>query len=398
MPDLSSRLAGALPAGGFRGTFVGRAHVPGDPGGPSPVLLREDGVFDLSRRLPTLADVLAADDPAKAAHEAAGERLGAVADLLANSAHNHQDATRPYFLAPADLQALKACGVTFVKSMLERVIEDRAKGDPAAAEGVRKAIAGEIGASLRELKPGSPEAARIKQVLQQRGLWSPYLEVGIGPDAEIFTKAQPMAAVGTGALIGVHPQSTWNNPEPEVVLAIAPDGRIAGATLGNDVNLRDVEGRSALLLGRAKDNNGACAIGPWLRLVDDSFGQDDIRRLVVRLRVEGEDGFLLDGASPLSEISRDIADLAGQALGAHNQFPDGLLLFTGTMFAPTEDRDAPGRGFTHHLGDLVEISAPAIGALVNRVGHTDKIPPWRFGARALMANLAARGLLGGVAR
>ncbi|MBM3489207.1 MAG: fumarylacetoacetate hydrolase family protein [Alphaproteobacteria bacterium] len=393
MPDIASILAGGLPGGGFAGSFVGRAFVPGEPGGPSPVLLRDDGVFDLSQRYATLADLLAADDPARAARTSPGRHLDSVADLLANSAHDRRDERRAYLLAPADLQALKACGVTFVRSMLERVIEDRAKGDPAAAEGIRKAIAGELGASLREVAPGSPAALRVKQLLQQRGLWSPYLEVGIGPDAEIFTKAQPMAAVGTGALIGIHPQSTWNNPEPEVVLAIAPDGRIVGATLGNDVNLRDVEGRSALLLGRAKDNNGSCALGPWLRLVDGSFGLDDIRRLVVRLRVEGEDGFVLDGASPLSEISRDIADLAGQALGAHNQYPDGLMLFTGTMFAPTADRDAPGLGFTHHTGDLVAISAPAIGTLVNQVGQTDRIPPWRFGSLALLRNLAARGLL-----
>src|SRR5690606_27366505 len=103
------------------------------------------------------------------------------------------------------------------------------------------------------------------------GVWSQYLEVAIGKDAEIFTKTQPMASVGFGAQIGIHPESHWNNPEPEVVLAVARTGKIRGATLGNDVNLRDYEGRSALLLGEAKDQNASCAIGPFIRLFDETF-------------------------------------------------------------------------------------------------------------------------------
>jgi fumarylacetoacetate (FAA) hydrolase family protein len=277
--------------------------------------------------------------------------------------------------------------------MLERVIEEQARGDPDRAAEVRAAIGDEIGQSLADVVPGSDHAARIKAVLSERGLWSQYLEVGIGPDAEVFTKSQPMAAVGTGAEIGIHPESTWNNPEPEVVLAIAPTGKIVGACLGNDVNLRDFEGRSALLLGKAKDNRASCAVGPFIRLFDHGFNLDHVRAMDISLSVRGVDGFELRGRSSLTEISRDLADLAAYACGPHNQFPDGLLLFTGTLFAPTKDRDAPGRGFTHHLGDLVTIANPLLGSLTNQVNHTDKIPPWTFGIGALMANLAGRGLL-----
>ncbi len=382
-----------LPEGGLAGTFVGRAWIPGTPPGPSPVLVTDDGVFDLAGVRPTLAMLLAEAAPAEAARGGAGRRLGGVEEILANSAYDRRDDGLARFLAPADLQALKACGVTFVRSMLERVIEEQAKGDPGRAAEIRGAIQAELGASLADVVPGSEAAAGVKAVLQERGLWSQYLEVGIGPDAEVFTKAQPLAAVGVGAEIGIHPASAWNNPEPEVVLAIDGTGRIVGATLGNDVNLRDFEGRSALLLGKAKDNRASCAVGPFIRLFDDTFCLDDVRRTELRLKVEGEDGFVLDGASSLAEISRDVADLAAQAIGANNQYPDGLLLFTGTMFAPTEDRDAPGQGFTHHLGDIVTISTPKLGALVNRVNRSDAIPPWEFGLGALMENLALRGLL-----
>ena len=394
MPDVDLTPTRCLPEGGLNGTFVGRAWVPGTVPGPSPVLVRDDGVFDLSAAAPTLAGLLAADDAAALAARSVGERLGDIADILANSHHAARRGDTPYFLAPADLQALKACGVTFVRSMLERVIEEQAKGDPDQAAEIRRLMAEQIGDSLADIAPGSDGAMAVKQVLVEKGLWSPYLEVGIGPDAEVFTKSQPMASVGIGAEIGVHPASTWNNPEPEVVLVIAPDGRVVGATLGNDVNLRDVEGRSSLLLGKAKDNRGSCAVGPFVRLFDDGFTMDDVRRMDIRLTVAGDDGFTVDGVSSLSEISRDPADLAAQAIGPHNQYPDGLLLFTGTMFAPTEDRDGPDQGFTHHLGDVVTISTPKLGALVNRVNHTDRLPPWTFGVGELMRNLARRGLLG----
>ena len=397
MTALSLNAANTLPVDGLTGCFVGRVWLPGGGGGPTPVLVSDDGVFDLSSLSPTLAGLLAMDDPAAAERGAvqsgSGARLGAAGAILANSAHQSQDSGKPYFLAPSDLQALKACGVTFVRSMLERVIEEQAKGDPEQAAEIRGAIGAEMGQSLADVIPGLDEAARIKAVLTERGLWSQYLEVGIGPDAEVFTKAQPMSAVGTGAEIGVHPNSVWSNPEPEVVLAIAPSGRIVGACLGNDVNLRDFEGRSALLLGKAKDNRASCALGPFIRLFDDRFNLDHVRAMEISLSVSGTDGFELQGRSSIAEISRDLADLAAYARGAHNQYPDGLLLFTGTMFAPTEDRDGPGQGFTHHLGDIVTIANPLLGTLTNQVNHTDKIPPWTFGLGALMANLAARGLL-----
>jgi fumarylacetoacetate (FAA) hydrolase family protein len=393
MAELRLAPEAGLPRGGLDGAFLGRAWIPGEAAGPSPVAVRADGVYDVSRLAPTVAMLLELDDLAARLLRADGPRLGSAQELLANSAHDRRDGGKPHFLAPCDLQALKACGVTFVRSMLERVIEEKAKGDPDAAAEIRRAVAAEIGASLRDVTPGSPEAARIKAVLQDRGLWSQYLEVGIGPDAEVFTKAQPMAAVGTGAEIGIRPDSTWNNPEPEIVLAINSRGVIVGAALGNDVNLRDFEGRSALLLGKAKDNRAACAIGPFIRLFDAGYSLDDVRRTEIKLEVAGADGFRMEGASSLAEISRDPADLAAQALGRHNQYPDGLMLFTGTMFAPTEDRGVKDQGFTHKLGDVVTISTPTLGALTNRVNHTDAIAPWSFGTGALMRNLARRGLL-----
>ena len=352
-----------------------------DAGGPSVVALREGRLVDVTRTFPTMTDLLAADDPAAALRAAPGEDLGPL------------DA-RDSLLAPVDLQAVKACGVTFASSMLERVIEEQARGDPAAAEGVRTVLAKEIGADLASIAPGSAEAVRLKEALVARGLWSAYLEVGIGPDAEVFTKAQPMSAVGAGMEIGVRSDSVWNNPEPELVLVIAPSGRIVGATLGNDVNLRDVEGRSALLLGQAKDNNASTALGPFIRLVDAEFGLGDMRNAEIALHVAGEDGFVLEGASSMAEISRDIEDLAAHTAGAAHDYPDGLVLFTGTMFAPIQDRDAPGQGFTHKPGDLVSISSPRFGTLTNRVTTCEEAPRWTFGARALMANLARRGLLG----
>jgi fumarylacetoacetate (FAA) hydrolase family protein len=384
--------AAALPADGCAGTLVGRAWLPGAVPGPSVVAIRDNGVFDLSRVVPTITDLLNADDPVALAH-AAGKRIGDLAPILANSAHDRRASASPHFLAPCDLQALKASGVTFATSLLERVIEEHARGDASKAAAIRRTITDVIGTDLSKIQPGSAAAMRLKTHLIEQGAWSQYLEVGIGPDAEIFTKAPPMSAVGTGSEIGIRADSSWNNPEPELVVAVSARGAIVGATLGNDVNLRDFEGRSALLLGKSKDNNASCAIGPFLRLLDDTLTLDQLRRTTITLRVSGEEGFELTGTSSMAEISRDIADLVGQTIGANHQYPDGLMLFCGTMFAPIQDREHPGQGFTHKLGDTVTIACPELGTLVNRTQHCDRVAPWTFGATALMRNLSARNLL-----
>ena len=381
-----------LPADGYAGALAGRVWRP-DVGGPSVVAVRTGEVFDISAKFPTMRDLCETADPAASLRAAEGERLGALEEILANTAPDERNASKPWLLAPVDLQAIKAAGVTFAVSMIERAIEERARGNPQAAEGIRKDIINIVGDDLHALRPGSREAAALKDALIARGMWSQYLEVGIGPDAEIFSKAQTMAAVGTGMDAGLHPLSNWNNPEPEVVLAIASDGRIVGATLGNDINLRDIEGRSALLLSKAKDNNASCAIGPFLRFFDSSFTLDAVRAMTITLAVIGPDGFRLDGVSHMDRISRDPADLVGEMLGPHHQYPDGAVLFLGTLFAPTKDRDAPGQGFTHHVGDIVTVAAPELGSLVNRMRRCPDCEPWRFAASHLMRNLARRGLL-----
>jgi fumarylacetoacetate (FAA) hydrolase family protein len=382
----------ALPSDGFAGVLIGRIWRPEIPG-PSVVALRADGVFDISAAFPTVSDLCEEADPAAAAHSVPGERVGDFAAILANTPEHRRAPETPWFLAPTDLQALKAAGVTFAVSLLERVIEEQARGAPERAAAVRAEVEAALGGAVAHLKPGSPEAMELKKLLQAKGLWSQYLEVGIGPDAEIFTKAQPTSAVGTGAAIGILPSSSWNNPEPEIVLIFNGRGDIVGATLGNDVNLRDVEGRSALLLSKAKDNNASTAIGPFIRLFDGGFTLDEVRRAEVSLVVEGTDGFRLDGSSAMAKISRDPAELVAATVGAHHQYPDGAALFLGTMFAPVKDRGAPGQGFTHHLGDVVTIASDKLGALVNVVTTADQAPPWTFGARALMRNLARRGLI-----
>jgi fumarylacetoacetate (FAA) hydrolase family protein len=378
-------------AGGAR--LIGRVWRP-EVGGPSVAIVRDGMLLDATRSFPTVADFLDADDPAEAFDRLEGEALGPVEDFVRDPAAMRPGAERPCLLAPCDLQAIKACGVTFARSMIERVIDERTGGDPARAEAIRARIGTLIGGSLRNVRAGSEEADHVREALQREGLWSQYLEVGIGPDAEIFTKAQPMAAVGHGALVGVNRISRWNNPEPEVVLAVSSRGAIRGATLGNDVNLRDVEGRSALLLGKAKDNNASCAIGPFIRLFDPGFQLADVEAAELSMTVSGAaDGFAMTGTSDMAEISRPPAELAGQAIGAAHQYPDGFMLFLGTMFAPTQDRDAAGGGFTHKPGDTVEIATPRLGTLRNTVVFADEAPPWTFGTRALMRNLGERALL-----
>lgn len=370
------------------GTFVGRVWRE-DVQGPSVVVIRNGQVIDItSTVIPTMRDLLEMGDPAAYVAQSVGEPIADISNLL-----NSGSDGRVHLLAPIDLQSVKACGVTFARSMIERVIEERAAGNPELATRIRGRIAAVIGESIRDLKAGSAAAEQVKTALIDEGVWSQYLEVGIGPDAEVFSKAQVLSSVGHGAEVGLHPASKWNNPEPEVVLAVNSQARIVGATLGNDVNLRDIEGRSALLLGKAKDNNASCSIGPLLRLFDETYDLDDVRTAELTLTVEGDDGFLLRGHSSMKEISRDPLDLVAQTIGPHHQYPDGLVLFMGTLFAPTEDRGQFGQGFTHHVGDVVSISNSELGTLRNTVRLSTECPPWVFGTSHLMRNLAERGLL-----
>ena len=389
---LDTHAAFALPDDHERATLVTRIWRP-DRDGPSPAVLRGAELVDIAAAVPTIRDLCEAPSPAALAREAEGEPVGLVAEILANTPREVRDPRRPWLLAPLDLQAIKAAGVTFAVSMLERVIEEKARGAPELAPALRAEIGALVGDDLSRLKPGSEEAMALKELLVAKGMWSQYLEVGIGPDAEIFTKAPSMAAVGHLAEIGVRPDSHWNNPEPEVVVVAASTGAIVGASLGNDVNLRDFEGRSALLLGKAKDNNASAAVGPFLRLFDAHFSLDDVRHAEIALTVEGTDGYRLSGGSSMSRISRDPADLVATTIGPHHRYPDGVALYLGTMFAPVEDRNVKGQGFTHKVGDIVTVASPKLGRLSNRVVPTDQAEPWTFGAAALMRNLAARGLI-----
>ena len=362
------------------GLFLGRIET---AEGPTPVLVKGGVAYDMSRVAPTASQLVAdrAFDPSSDRALGNLEGLGLSADVA------------PRLLSPVDLQCVKAAGVTFAVSAVERVIEERARGDASKAAEVRAMLEGRIGGGIRGLKPGTSEAMALKQALIDEGMWSQYLEVAIGPDAEIFTKSPVLSTVGWGAEIGVRSDSSWNNPEPEIAILADAQGEPVGASLGNDVNLRDFEGRSALLLGKAKDNNASCSLGPFVRLFDASFTMDDVRGAQVDLLIEGEDGYVLKGHSSMREISRDPVDLVAQAMSEHH-YPDGYILFLGTLFAPTQDRDEPGRGFTHKVGDVVSISTPKLGKLVNRVTHSKSAAPWRLGIAGLMRNLAERGLLG----
>ncbi|QEM82050.1 fumarylacetoacetate hydrolase family protein [Halomonas binhaiensis] len=375
---------GILPTDHLHARLAGRIWRD-DARGPVLVCVRDGQVIDISTHCNVMADLLERDDALDLIANADGEVLCDIDTLLTNSQQVPPRA--PYLLAPCDVQAIKACGVTFAVSLLERVIEEQAGGDASRASELREELKHVIGTDLSRITPGSDAAITLKTELQARGAWSQYMEVGIGADAEVFTKAQPFSSVGFGASVGLHPASRWNNPEPEIVLAVDAQGQARGATLGNDVNLRDIEGRSALLLGKAKDNNASCAIGPFIRLFDDHFTLDDVRNAQVSLRIEGQDdGFVLEDSSDMREISRDPLDLVQQTTGTHHQYPDGFMLFLGTMFSPIKDRDGTGEGFTHHLGDRVTIATPKLGALINHVGRSDQLPPWTYGIRAFLAH------------
>lgn len=370
----NSSFAALLPADWRGGRFLGRVQL---PEGPTPILVEGGVAYDMSGVAPTVSQLV----EALPLDASAGRALGPLDELDAP------------WLSPVDLQVIKACGVTFATSTLERVIEERARGDSSKALEIRARIEERVGGSIRSVVPGSVEAEALKELLIADGLWSQYLEVAIGPYAEVFTKAPVLATVGALAEVGVRSDSTWNNPEPEVVLLVDAGGKAVGAMLGNDVNLRDIEGRSALLLGKAKDNNASCSLGPLVRLFDDSFSIDDVRNAEVDLLIEGPEGYRLEGHSSMREISRDPLDLVRQTLSEH-QYPDGFTLFLGTLFAPTQDRDDPGRGFTHKVGDVVTISTPKLGKLVNTVVTSKEAQPWTQGIAAFYANLGARGLLG----
>ncbi len=386
-----------LPQDGFAGTLIGRVWVPTaltqNIAGPSPVWITEKGVLDLTSIAPTCAEVLNNGFSTEKIDFSKLKNLGHYDDIMANTLAAKRDDNIPHFLSPVDIQAIKACGVTFVVSMIERVIEERAAGDVKRADEIRETIKARIGGEISSIKPGSQQSEELKAALKAEGLWSQYLEVGIGPYAEVFTKAQPLSSVGIGADVGILAVSSWNNPEPETVLLVDAKASVVGATLGNDVNLRDIEGRSALLLGKAKDNNASCAIGPFIRLFDRTFTLDHVRNQEVGLTVEGDDGFKLAEASYMKKISRDVLDLVAQTINENHQYPDGIALFTGTLFAPTQDRGGKGMGFTHKIGDIVRIHSEKLGVLQNHVNHCDKAPAWEFGVSALMKNLARRGLL-----
>ena len=390
-------LTNLLPEDHAEAGLVGRVWLPGkenNPGGPSIVRVTGSAVYDLTARIPTISDLINQDNPADVVNSVTGGMfIATFGEIAANTLRTERDYSKPFFISPIDLQPVKACGVTFHDSLVERIIEERAEGDKEKALLIRRELLEKVGADFNTVKPGSKQALELLILLKENKLWSQYLEVGLGPDAEIFTKASPLASVGTGAQIGVLPTSNWNNPESEITLLINSKGVVVGVTLGNDVNHRDIEGRSALLLGKAKDNNAACALGSFIRLLDKSFTLDDVRNLDVQLEVEGLDGKIMRNKNTMSNIRRDITDIVGQCIGPYNSYPDGVALMLGAMSSFNHERDGEVDDFTHKVGDIVRISSPRLGMLVNQVQHTDEVSDWKFGISALMKNLAQRSYI-----
>ena len=371
---MATNILESLPSDYARGQFLGRAET---PAGPSILAIRKGTIYDITEVAASMSGAI------ERRQFDGGVKLGPVENGLPEGWR---------LLAPIDLQCIKAAGVTFALSAIERVIEERARGDAASAAVIRAQLEDKVGSGIRSVVPGSEEAMQLKAALIDQGMWSQYLEVAIGPDAEIFSKSPVLSSVGHGAEIGVRSDSNWNNPEPEVVLVCDSAGEIIGVTLGNDVNLRDFEGRSALLLSKAKDNTASCSIGPFIRVFDESFALTDVRAASVDLTIEGPEGYRLEGTNDMSQISRDPTDLVDQCLSEHH-YPDGFVLFCGTLFAPTQDRDEPGAGFTHKVGDVVTISSERIGTLRNTVTLSSRATPWRMGVAAFATNLAERGLI-----
>ena len=371
---MADTIQDSMPADYMRGHFIGRAQ---SPSGPCVVTIENGMLHDLTQQVATVSGALGRRILT------GGEVMGPVTDGLPEGWS---------LLAPIDLQCIKASGVTFALSAIERVIEERARGDAGKASEIRAQLEDTIGSGIRSVVPGSDAADQLKAALIEQGMWSQYLEVAIGPDAEIFSKSPVLSSVGHGALIGVRSDSDWNNPEPEVVLACDARGEVLGATLGNDVNLRDFEGRSALLLSKAKDNTASCSIGPLIRLFDETFTLDDVRRAEIELTIDGPEGYRLEGRNDMAQISRDPLDLVDQCLSEHH-YPDGFVLFCGTLFAPTQDRDKPGAGFTHKVGDVVTIRSDKLGALTNTVTTSRDAPAWEMGFAAFARNLSERGLI-----
>jgi len=382
--------AQVLPSDGYAGTLVGRALFPGVFPGPCVVAIREDGVHNISGTVPTMAQLLNAPNPLATLQRALRNcvYLGPLESLLENSTPSTHDPLKPYLLTPIDLQAVKAVGLTFVNGLLQRFADDN--GGAATVAKMEKAA----GVALGKILPGSEEAARLRTALMEDGLWNDTLEVGFGPDVELFTKAQPLSAVGTGAEIAVLPTSKQTFAEPEVVLMLNADGKICGATLGCDMTARDVEARSLLLLGRAKDQNATCAVGPFIRLFDQTFSLPNVQGMNLTYAFEGADDAVFTDTGSMDQIGRGLITLARQVVNEHHGYPDGVALFTGCMFKAPSSRGASDTPFTHQVGDVVIIKASPLGTLINRVNTTDKVRPWSFGMSDLMANLANRQLLG----